>query len=210
MRQECRRLCSMRPGHARDNYYGHIEIHLPASACRLASLAGCPQRHRVLITADHRNGGERTDEARAGVHRRDDCFAFPRFESSAESHTDPMSHPHTDTRNWSAALTALCLVNEQGRPVGSFELSLDAGVAHSATNVGAGVSGTSHRRGCDKLAFPKPETRQLSAAGAHHQSAHYGIRTSSSNATCGRSPVGRHTGNALARRSVAQPNACSA
>ena len=62
MRQECRRLCSMRPGHARDNC-GHIEIHLPAVRVVSGHWRAVPQGINALITADHRNGSERADES---------------------------------------------------------------------------------------------------------------------------------------------------
>ena len=57
MRQVCRRLCSMRPGHARDNC-GHIEIHLPAVRVVSGHWWAVPQGINALITADHRNGSE--------------------------------------------------------------------------------------------------------------------------------------------------------
>ena len=62
MRQVCRRLCSMRPGHARDNCR-HIEIHLPAVRVVLGHWWAVPQDINALITAGRGNNSERADES---------------------------------------------------------------------------------------------------------------------------------------------------
>ena len=62
MRQVCRRLCSMRPGHARDNCR-HIEIRLPAARVVSGHWWAVPKGINALITADHRNDSEGADES---------------------------------------------------------------------------------------------------------------------------------------------------
>ena len=62
MRQECRRLCSMRPGHARDNCR-HIEIHLPAVRVVSGHWWAVPQGINALITAGRGDDSERADES---------------------------------------------------------------------------------------------------------------------------------------------------